>query len=57
MNSSKSNHLVEVLRATLRQVESSTEWSQDDLAVIELKRILERRIRQEAEASEGAEAV
>lgn len=57
MNSSKSNQLVEVLRATLRHVESSTEWSQDDHAVIELKRILERRIRQEAETSQDTDGV
>lgn len=57
MNSSKSNQLIEVLRATLRHVESSTEWSQDDHAVIELKRILERRIRQEAEVSQDPDAV
>ncbi len=52
MDSSKSNHLIEVLRATLRHVESCTEWSQDDHAVIELRPILERRIRQEAEAQD-----
>lgn len=57
MSSSKSNHLIEVLKATLRHVESSTEWSQDDHAVIELKRILERRIRQEAEASRDPDVV
>ena len=55
MNSSKSNHLLEVLRATLCNVESSTEWSQDDHAVIELRRILERRIAQELEASQEPE--
>lgn len=47
MYSSKSNHLLEVLKATLLHVETSTEWSQDDSAVIELKQILQRRINQE----------
>ena len=44
MSSSKSQHLVEVLKATLRHIETSTEWDQNDHAVLELKRILQRRI-------------
>jgi hypothetical protein len=44
MSSSKPSHLLQVLRATLSQVETSTEWSQDDLSVTELKRILLARI-------------
>jgi hypothetical protein len=44
MSSSKPSHLLQVLKATLSQVESSTEWAQDDLAVTELKRILLARI-------------
>ncbi|WP_162601512.1 hypothetical protein [Occallatibacter savannae] len=47
MNSSKSHHLLKVLRATLLHVETSADWSQDDPAVIELRAILERRIHQE----------
>jgi hypothetical protein len=47
MSSPKSSHLIEVLKATLVHIESSTEWSQEDPAVIELKEILERRIHQE----------
>jgi len=46
MNRSKPN-LLEGLMATLHDVESSTEWSQDDVEVVELKRILQRRIDQE----------
>jgi hypothetical protein len=44
MTSSKSHHLVEVLKAILRHLETSGEWAQDDTAVIELKQILQRRI-------------
>ena len=44
MSSSQPSHLLQVLKATLSQVESSTEWSQDDPSVIELKRILLARI-------------
>src|SRR3954447_4806368 len=44
MSSSKPSHLLQVLKATLSQVESSTELSQDDPAVLELKRILLARI-------------
>ena len=47
MRSAKSHRLIEVLKATLRQVETSTEWSQEDPAVVELKHILQRRIDQE----------
>ena len=47
MSSSKSKNLLEILRSTLRHVETCTEWSQEDHAVIELRRILERRINQE----------
>lgn len=47
MSSSKSKPLLDILRSTLHHVETSTEWSQDDHAVIELRRILERRIKQE----------
>lgn len=47
MSSSQPNHLVEVLKATLLRVESSTEWDQNDQAVMELKRILQRRIDRE----------
>lgn len=61
MSSSQSNHLLEILRSTLRHVETSTEWSQEDHAVIELRRILERRIQQELgkdpEAAQGADRV
>jgi len=44
MSSSQSSHLLQVLKATLSQVEGSSEWSQDDPSVIELKRILLARI-------------
>ena len=44
MSSSKSSHLLQVLKATLSQVESSSEWPQDDPSVVELKRILLARI-------------
>jgi hypothetical protein len=44
MSSSKSSHLLQVLKATLSQVESSSEWPQDDSSVVELKRILLARI-------------
>jgi hypothetical protein len=47
MSSIQSNRLIEVLKATLLHVETSTEWNQDDYAVVELKRILQRRIDQE----------
>lgn len=51
MSSTKSNHLIDVLRATLQTIENSTEWKQDDHAVLELKRILQRRIDQELAVS------
>ena len=44
MSSSKSSHLLQVLKATLSEVETSNEWSQDDHSVVELKRILLARI-------------
>lgn len=47
MSSAQSTRLIEVLKATLRQVETSTEWDQNDSAVVELKYILQRRIDQE----------
>lgn len=47
MSSPNSNHLIEVLKATLRHLESSADLAQDDHAVIELRRILQRRIDQE----------
>ncbi len=52
MSSSKSSHLVEVLKATLLHLETSTEWSQEDPAVVELKQILQRRIDQESNLAE-----
>lgn len=57
ISSSKSHRLIEVLKATLLQVESSTEWNQDDHAVVELKRILQRRIDQESAALDDEEIV
>jgi hypothetical protein len=44
MSSPQSSPFIDVLKATLRQVENSTEWSQNDHAVIGLKRILLARI-------------
>jgi len=44
MSSSQPSHLLQVLKATLSQVETSNEWSQDDPSVVELKRILLARI-------------
>ncbi len=47
MSSPKSNRLIEVLKATLDHIESSGDWRQEDVAVVELKAILQRRIDQE----------